>query len=120
MPLGEVTLSGAESGDIDPHVWCGTKKGTVVFIYSNGHASEVQLTSISGLMLAPRTEYILTAPSLTADEIHLNVKIMTVGADGMLPEYPIQGSVATTTPIVLPGSSYGFIEFSGMNVPACA
>jgi len=120
MPLGNVSLSGdaGEINDIDPHVWCGTKKGTVVFVYSNGHASDVHLTSVSGLSLTPRTEYILTAPSLTADEIHLNGKQMTVGKDAMLPEYPVPGNVATTTPLVLPSWSYGFVVFSA-NVPGC-
>jgi len=122
MPLGNVSLSGdaGEINDLDPHVWCGSKKGSVVFIYSNGHATDIHLTSVSGLMLSPRTEYFLTAPSMTADEIYLNGKKMTVGKDAMLPEYPIPGSLATTTPIVLPGSSYGFVEFSSTNVPACA
>jgi len=120
MPLGNVSLSGdkGEIGDLDPHVWCGTKKGSVVFVYSNS-GSDVHLTSVNGVMLTPRTEYILTAPSLTADEIYLNGKKMTVGEDAMLPEYPVPGSVSTTTPIVLPASSYGFVVFSG-NVPGCA
>jgi len=121
MPLGNVALAGdgGEINDIDPHVWCGSKKGTVVFIYSSSHASDIHVTSVSGLMLTPRTEYFLTAPSLTADEIHLNGKQMTVGADAMLPEYPIPGSVSTTTPLVLPGNSYGFVVFNG-NLPGCA
>jgi len=122
MPLGNVTLSGdgGEIGDIDPHVWCGTKKGSVVFVYSNGHGSDIHLTSVGGgVMLTPRTEYILTSSSMTADEIYLNGVKMTVGKDAMLPEYPIQGRVASTTPLVLPKSSYGFVEFSG-TVPACA
>jgi len=121
MPLGNVTLSGnaGEIGDIDPHVWCGSKKGSVVFVYSNGHSSEVHLTSVSGLNLSPRTEYILTAPNMTADVIYLNGKQMTVGKDAMLPEYPISGSIVTTTPLVLPSFSYGFVEFSG-NLPGCA
>jgi len=121
MPLGDVVLSGngAEIDDLDPHVWCGSKKGTVVFVYANTHGSEIHLTSVSGLMLTPRTEYFLTAPELTADEIHLNGKKMTVGNDAMLPEYPIPGNQATTTPLVLPANSYGFVVFSG-NLPGCA
>jgi len=122
MPLGNVTLSGdaTEIADIDPHVWCGSKKGTVVFVYSNAHnTSDINLTSVSGLQLTPRTEYLLTAPSLEADEIHLNGKQMTVGTDAMLPEYPIPGRVVTTTPLVLPRSSYGFVVFSG-TLPGCA
>jgi len=121
MPLGSVSLSGdkGEINDLDPHVWCGSKKGTVVLVYSNGHGSDVHLTSVSGLTLTPRTEYFLTAPSMTADEIYLNGKKLTVGEDAMLPEYPVPGSVSTTTPIVLPASSYGFVVFSG-NVPGCA
>jgi len=121
MPLGNVSLSGdqGEIDDIDPHVWCGRNKGSVILLYSNGHPSDVNLTSVSGLMLTPRTEYILTAPSLTADEIHLNGEKMVVGVDAMLPTYPIPGRLSTTTPLVLPSYSYGFIEFTG-NVPACA
>jgi len=121
MPLGNISLSGdaGEIDDLEAHVWCGTKKGSAVFVYSNGHGSNIHLTSVSGLMLTPRTEYILTAPSLTADEIYLNGKLMTVGKDAMLPEYPISGSVSTTTPLVLPSMSYGFVVFSG-NVPGCA
>jgi len=121
MPLGNVSLSGdgGEIADIEPHVWCGSKKGSVVFVYSNAHGSDVHLTSVSGLMLTPRTEYFLTAPSMTADEIYLNGKLMTVGNNALLPEYPIPGSVSTTTPIVLPGSSYGFVVFTA-NVPGCA
>jgi len=120
MPLGNVTLGGdaAEVGDIDPHVWCGSKKGTVVFIYSNGHPSDIHLTSVSGLNLTPRTEYILTAPSLDADEIHLNGQQMTVGTDAMLPQYPVPGKDATTTPLVLPTMSYGFVVFNA-NLPGC-
>jgi hypothetical protein len=121
MPLGNVSLSGtqAEINDIDPHVWCGSKKGTVVFVYSNAHSSDIHLTSVSGLSLTPRTEYILTAPSLTADEIHLNGKQMTVGTDAMLPEYPIPGKTSTSTPLVLTSNSYGFVVFNG-NLPGCA
>jgi hypothetical protein len=121
MPLGNVSLEGdaAEIDDIDPHVWCGSKKGTVVFVYSNGHGTDINLTSVSDVMLTPRTEYFLTAPSMTADEIHLNGKLMTVGQDAMLPEYPIPGSVSTTTPIVIPSNSYGFVVFNA-NLPGCA
>jgi hypothetical protein len=115
MPLGSVTLSGtaAEIADLDPHVWCGRTKGTVIFIYSNGHPEAINLTAVNGLKLTPRTEYFLTAPSMTADEIILNGKQMTVGSDAMLPQYPIPGRQGTTTPIVLPANSYGFIEFTG-------
>jgi len=121
MPLGEVTLAGTqpEIDDIDPHVWCGSKKGTVVFVYSNAHGADVHLTSVSGLMLSPRTEYFLTAPSMTADEIYLNGKQLTVGQDAMLLEYPIPGHASSTTPIVLPASSYGFVVFNA-NLPGCA
>jgi len=121
MPLGNVSLDGTtgEINDIDPHVWCGSKKGTVVFVYSNAHTTEVHVTSVSGLSLSPRTEYFLTAPSLTADEIHLNGKKMTVGDDAILPEYPIPGNAATSSPLVLPPSSYGFVVFNG-NLRGCA
>jgi len=121
MPLGNVTLSGdgGEIDNIDPHVWCGTKKGTAVFVYSNGHPTDVHLTSVNGLSLTPRTEYFLTSTNMTSDEIYLNGKLMTVDKNAMLPAYPIPGMVATTTPLVLPRSSYGFVVFSG-NVPACA
>jgi len=121
MPLGNVTLSGdaAEIADIDPHVWCGSKQGTVVFVYSSAHGTDINLTSVSGINITTRTEYFLTAPSLDADEIHLNGKIMTVGTDAMLPEYPIPGNDATSTPIVLPPNSYGFIVFNA-NLPGCA
>jgi len=120
MPLGAVTLSGtaAEIANIDPHVWCGSKKGTVVFVYSSAHASDIHLTSVSGLNLTPRTEYFLTAPSMTADEIWLNGNNMTVDKNAMLPEYPIPGKAATSTPIVIPANSYGFIVFNG-NVAGC-
>jgi len=120
MPLGNVSLSGdkGQIGNLDPHVWCGSKKGSVVFVYSNG-GSEAHLTSVNGLTLTPRTEYFLTSTNMTADEIYLNGKKMTVGSDAMLPEYPIPGSISTTVPLVLPGSSYGFVVFSA-NVPACA
>jgi len=123
MPLGGVILSGdaAEIADVDPHVWCGATKGTVVFVYSNGHPSDVHVTSVSGINLTPRTEYILTAPNMnmTADAINLNGKLMTVGNDAMLPVYPVPGSVSTTTPLVLPSNSYGFVVFSA-NLPGCA
>jgi len=121
MPLGKVTLAGdkTEIDDLDPHVWCGTQKGTVVFVYSSAHGSDVHLTSVNGLSLTPRTEYILTAPNLTADEIHLNGNLMSVGNDGMLPEFPIPGKAATTTPLVLPSDSYGFVVFVA-DVPGCA
>jgi len=124
MPLGNVSLSGdaGEIADIDPHVWCGSKDGTVVFVYSNGHGSDVHLTSVSGINLnLTRTEYILTAPNnnMTADEIWLNGKQMTVGNDATLPEYPIPGSVSTTVPLVLPKFSYGFVVFNAI-VPGCA
>jgi hypothetical protein len=121
MPLGNVTLGGtaAEYDDVDAHVWCGAKKGTVVVIFINGHTSDVHLTSITGLNLAGRTEYILTAPSLDADEIHLNGKQLTVGTDAILPQYPIPGNTVSTTPIVLPTNSYGLIVFNA-NLPGCA
>jgi len=123
MPLGNVTLAGdaGEIADVDPHVWCGSKKGTVIFVYTNGHGTDVSVTSISGLALSPRTEYFLTAPNMnmTADAINLNGKLMTVGQDAILPEYPISGLAATTTPLVLPSNSYGFVVFNA-NVPGCA
>jgi len=120
MPLGGVGLTGdaGEIGNLDPHVWCGSQKGTVVFIYGNG-GGDVQVTSVSGLNLSPRTEYFLTAPNMTADEIHLNGNMMTVGTDAMLPEYPIPGKQATSTPLVLPANSYGYVVFNA-NVPGCA
>jgi len=120
MPLGNVSLSGtkAEIDDIDPHVWCGSKKGTVVLIYSNLHAAEVHLTAINGITISPRTEFILTAPNLTDDEIHLNGNKMTVDNNGILPQYPIPGRDTSGTPIVLPTNSYGFIVFNA-NLPAC-
>jgi len=120
MPLGNVTLSGtiAEVDDVDPHVWCGSKKGTVVLIYSSGHATDIQLTNVSGVDITTRTEYFLTAPSLTADEIYLNGKQMTVDANAMLPVYPIPGKDATNTPIVIPANSYGYIVFNA-NAPGC-
>jgi len=120
MPLGNVSLAGdvAEIDDVDPHVWCGAKKGTVVLIYSSAHATPINLTGINGINISPRTEYFLTAPSLTADEIWLNGKQMTVGTDAMLPQYPVPGNVATTTPIVLPPNSYGYVVFNA-NLPGC-
>jgi len=122
MPLGNVTLSGdkGEIDDLDPHVWCGRTKGTVVFVYASAHGSDVHVTAVNGVTLTSRTEYILTSPNgLTADEIYLNGKQMTVDKDAMLPEYPIPGRMATTTPLVLPSNSYGFVVFSG-NLPGCA
>jgi len=120
MPLGNVTLGGnaAETGDVDAHVWCGRDKGTVVLIYINGHASDVVLSSVSGLSLTSRTEYILTAPSLDADEIHLNGKMMTVGTDAMLPEYPIPGNAGTSATLSLPSNSYGYVVFKA-NLAGC-
>jgi hypothetical protein len=121
MPLGNVTLSGttAEINDVDPHVWCGSKKGTVVLVYSNAHPEDIKLTSVSGLNLSPRVEYMLTAQNMTDDVIYLNGKQMTVGTNAMLPEYPIPGRSATTAPLVLPKNSYGFVVFNG-NLPGCA
>lgn len=121
IPLGSVSVSGntSEIDDIDPHVWCGSKKGTVVFIYSNAHPTDIHLTSVSGITISPRTEYFLTAPSLDADEIYLNGVQMTVGTDALLPQYPIPGNVVSTTPIVIPAMSYGFIVFNA-DIPACA
>jgi len=55
---------------------------------------------------------------MTADEIYLNGKQMTVGTDAMLPEYPIPGNQATSSPIVLPANSYGFVVFNG-NLAGC-
>jgi len=94
------------------------RKELSFFIYINGHPSDVQLTSITGLNLAGRTEYILTAPSLDADEIFLNGKQLTVGTDAILPTYPIPGKTTSSTPIVLPTNSYGLIVFEA-NLPGC-
>jgi len=121
MPLGNVTLAGdaGQIADVDPHVWCGREKGTVIFSYSSASATEIKVTAVNNLSLSGRTEYFLTAPSLTADEIWLNGKQMTVGTDAMLPEYPIKGNVASSTPIVLPPNSYGFVVFNA-NLAPCA
>jgi len=121
MPLGNITVGGdaADIADFDPHFWCGRQKGTVVLIYASAHGSDINLSSVSGINITPRTEYFLTAPSLTADEIWLNGVKMTVGADAMLPEYPVPGKAATGSPIVIPGTSYGYVVFNA-DLPACA
>jgi len=95
------------------------RKELSFFIYANSHASDIQLTSVTGINLSPRTEYFLTAPSLDADEIWLNGNKMSVGQDAMLPQYPVPGKDATTTPLVLPANSYGFVVFNA-NVPGCS
>jgi hypothetical protein len=121
MPLGNVKATGVagEVADFDPHVWCGSKNGTVVLTYASGHSTNIQITSLSGVSITPRTEYFLTAPTLTADEIDLNGVKMTVGDDAMLPQYPVPGKTATTSPIVIPPMSYGFVVFNA-DVPGCA
>ena len=120
------------------HVWCATAAAggaaTITLAYTNptGVAAAVSVADVAD---APRVEYVLTATampappggaappaSLTNDTAYLNGVLLTVGADGVLPAYPIPGrSVAAGgAAFVAPPWSLGFVTYVGANAPACA
>jgi len=137
----------AEAGidaSVAVHVWCAAKganapAGAVTISFLNLNESDVQLV-LSGTAATPRVEYMLQPgsstsetfwmrekksfikavppSSLTSDKVLLNGKELTVGKDGMLPNYPIPGKrVTDQSDIVLPAWSYGFIV---LETPASA
>lgn len=123
------------------HAYCSaTASGGVTVAYVIGAGDDYELIVPTLVSATPRTEYFLTssaasyseraanrgvpdAPlplSLWDDAVFLNGVRMTVDSQGRLPVYPIPGHrVTSPQSIVLPGYSYGFIDFTGANVPAC-
>lgn len=145
-----VSASAGLEASFGAHMWCTSTRvrgspGSVTLAYINFNDSDVSL-AVSGTASVPRTEYMLTptADSYTAsrvkragsqasadgappttlqnDEIYLNGQQMTVGADGILPEFPILGNTVTdpSQALVIPAYSYGFITFDGAGATVCA
>jgi len=125
------------------HAWCTSKKynqykpGSITISYVVGWNEPVTLTVPTLKSLTPRIEYILTSSAteyfyrtesrnavpatLFDDAIYNNGELMTVNANGLLPNYPIPGkTVNTDTPLVLPPYSYGYIVFPNAGVTACS
>ena len=126
---GDVTAQ----GNFEGHFWCTAATapgglGHVVLAWSNSGASDITLTLPVALANLPATVYLLTNTAsgsvysaLQADQVFLNGKVLFVGDDGMLPEYPIPGETGTYTSVNAGAYSYGFIVFNGaLQVAACS
>jgi hypothetical protein len=111
--------AGAADG-VDAHVWCArTGAGAAVLTFTNLLPRWVNVTLPAAAASARRTEYVLTAvaapqpgpppPELFQHSAFLNGRLLTVNADGTLPQWPLPGKSAQG-PIALPPWSYGLIE----------
>jgi hypothetical protein len=109
----------------------------------------VQVQLAGGAAMAPRTEYILTSSAAAYDEFkarlaagalataaaplpipasiqsavsYLNGAALAVDGTGMLPVYPLPGSVVSTpsSPAIMPAYTFGFFVLDGAGpVAAC-
>ena len=68
---------------------------------------------------APRVHGAAPPDSLTADETYLNGVLMTVDANGLLPEYPLPGKAVSGNEITAPPYSFGFFTVNGGPFGAC-
>jgi hypothetical protein len=137
--MGQTVLNSSLSGDsklVDSfaaHVWCtgtrqGAPAGAVTVAYTNYNDSAVTITvpQLGGRTL-PRTQYVLTStpdgsnPNLGSGVMYNNGAALTVGADGVLPAYPIPGSEVTSggSGVTVPAYSYGFVVFENAGAAAC-
>jgi len=140
--MGNTVLNFTYTGDPDVtiHAWCTPPKfakvGTITISYVIASPDTVTLNVPTLGSLVPRMEYTLTSSAeeyyaprdhvealpatLFDDAIFLNGVRMTVDANGLLPQNPIQGKTvnAPAAPVLLP-YSYGFIVFPNAGVAAC-
>ena len=112
----------------DVHAWCGRVGGGIVILsYFNLLPHSVNISLPSSATSNRRNEYIMTAlsnpssssfsesppPELYQNNVYLNGNLLTVNADGTLPDWPIPGKAVPSSslnPISVPAWSYGFFE----------
>ena len=136
--VGRVVLDTTTTGDatlraaFDGSFWCASARspygvGSVVLAWTNSGTQPITLTLPADLAAVASTRFVLAATadgttpvaSLTSDDMYLNGNLLTVTAEGSLPEYPLPGVESPPrTPVIAPARTYGFIAFSA-TVPAC-
>jgi len=132
----------SENGTFVAHAWCsasgsGGGGGGVTLAYVNTAGSSLTVNSIGGAAggsypLTPRREYFLTGTSatgplaaetaLTGYSIYLNGALLSVAADGSLPDTlksPRGRLQAQAKALELPPLSYGFVVFPQAGAAAC-
>lgn len=137
--MGTRVLSSQAEGDASSnfaaHVWCanssapGYVSGAVTIAFTNGINSYVEVSmqgSKGNFAMAPRMEFILTAPgtNLTSTEVLLNGQPLVLEADGTVGEGFLNGTeVGTDDPnsqqLLVPPLSYGFVVLSAADVSLC-
>jgi hypothetical protein len=119
---------GVELG-VDVHAWCGRVGGGIVIMsYFNLLPHSINISLPTSATSNRRNEYIMTAtansvfsssfnkhsfpPELYQNNVYLNGALLTVNADGSIPNWPIPGKAvpSSSLPINVPAFSYGFIE----------
>jgi len=147
--MGNTVLNFKWAGDpealtnVTMHAWCTppkfAKAGSVTISYVIASSDPFTLAVPTLGSLVPRIEFTLTSSAeeyfapreyvegeglpatLFDDAIYLNGMRMTVDANGLLPQNPIQGkTVNSPAAPVLPAYSYGFIVFPNAGVAACS